>query len=335
MRCYLNADVANGEGKRPYQQHIANSLNNIDFISRFVSGSSLKKLRKWFFLTGFLICIIFLFQDFTLRGCLNTLYTYFSSEHLLQLSFILLLVPLNHFLEIYKWKILASSVIPEISWGQVADSQLGGFSLGSVTPGRVGETAGRALLLPEGKRKSLFFLSLNASFSIFIASVITALIPFNYYFNQPSISIAICATLSFLIAVFLFPGLLEPLFKGFSPDGFNLSLFRTKTQLKVLFLSFFRVVIYCVQLSLIFYMSKGFTNQTDLFGISALYFGIVTMLPSLLISELGVRGGAMLVIAGITGVDYQYFIAPMGFIWAINVGLPAIAGSLILLRKFR
>lgn len=239
----------------------------------------------------------------------------------------------NQFLEILKWKFLVSEVDKKTGWREIVESHLGGFSLGSVTPGRIGETFGRALFFPGAKRKSLFVLSLNSSFSIFVSSLILGLIP-AFYFVGGSWILVILPLICFAFTLlFLFPQLTEKVFcrMGFSTQLF--SLFSTKTQGLILFLSLIRVLVYSIQLSMVLSMSEGFFEKEMLLGISILYYGILTILPSFFLSEIGIRGGAMLILAGICSIDYHHLIAPLSFVWALNVGIPSLAGSALLLRR--
>jgi hypothetical protein len=52
-----------------------------------------------------------------------------------------------------------------------------------------------------------------------------------------------------------------------------------------------------------------------------------------LLSEIGVRGSAMMLIASLTGINYTHYLAPLAFIWVLNVAIPALAGTLSFIKR--
>lgn len=293
------------------------------------------KVHRSLVITIILVCAYFVFRHFFLRGGATAIAGYFSAEHASTLCLLLMLVVLNQGAELLKWKILASEVIHDLSWSKVIESQLGGFILGSVTPGRIGETAGRALLLPGEKRNALFFLSLNSSFSIFISSLLLGIIPLFHFFDNEWLRFSVISFCLVFLAAFLFPFHLKPLLTRLGIRSEVAGLFRSKTQSMVLVLSLIRVIIYSLQLSMVFHISDGFEAHDMTFVLALLYYSIITLLPSYFLSEIGVRGSGMLLIAGLSNIDYHFFIAPLTLVWAINVGIPALAGCAVMIRKFR
>jgi hypothetical protein len=274
-----------------------------------------------------------LVQHFLAKGGTEILSGYLNKVPLSSLLFLMLLGIANHGIEIIKWKYLAERVEKHIGWRRIIRSHFGGFSLGSVTPGRVGETAGRAILLPQGKRRTLFLLSLNSSFSLFISSMLMGLVPMYFFFpNHRFSAIMILLTLA-LSFIFIFPKSLHRIADQFRINPRLFRLFETPVQIRVLSLSLIRVFIYSLQLSIALGLSAGLENLSSSFSVAALYYGVITLLPSVLLSEIGVRGSAMMLIASLTGINYTHYLAPLAFIWVLNVAIPALAGTLSFIKR--
>ncbi|MFN4123056.1 MAG: hypothetical protein ACK4GL_07100, partial [Flavobacteriales bacterium] len=83
---------------------------------------------------------------------------------------ILLLLPLNWGLEAWKWKISLSGIL-HLPYLKAFRSVIAGTATGVITPNRVGEFAGRILLLPENVRKQAVGLNFVCSFSQLWATV--------------------------------------------------------------------------------------------------------------------------------------------------------------------
>lgn len=82
----------------------------------------------------------------------------------------LLLMPLNWFLEIAKWRqLLKHSWV--VSWGATTRAVLAGISVSLTTPNRIGEYGGRALVAPADQAVNIVLTSLLGSICQWVAFV--------------------------------------------------------------------------------------------------------------------------------------------------------------------
>ena len=70
----------------------------------------------------------------------------------LHLALALILLPVNIAIETAIWQSVTVQLGIRVGWRQLWDAVMAGFSLGAVTPARIGEFAGRAYYLPKEDR---------------------------------------------------------------------------------------------------------------------------------------------------------------------------------------
>ncbi len=74
-----------------------------------------------------------------------------------------ILMPLNLFIQQYKWRYLVKLVKPDVSYTETIGSLLAGYSFGILTPGRIGEYS-RALFIKDTKPLKLIGLTIIDKF---------------------------------------------------------------------------------------------------------------------------------------------------------------------------
>lgn len=92
----------------------------------------------------------------------------YSSEQLMYLLLALLLMPFNWLLETAKWRQLLSSNW-QASWWTTMKAVLAGISVSLLTPNRIGEYGGRAILAPAEQTGNVVFSSLVGSLCQWLA----------------------------------------------------------------------------------------------------------------------------------------------------------------------
>jgi hypothetical protein len=100
---------------------------------------------------------------------------------------------------------------------------------------------------------------------------------------------------------------------------------------QVLFLSTLRYLVFGAQfIMLLLAFGSGVDLSKALLGIPLVYL-IATLIPTVMLTELGVRGSVALAVFGpLGGVDSAVLLATT-CLWTINVALPACVGSVVLL----
>jgi hypothetical protein len=254
-----------------------------------------------------------------------------------------LLMPVNLGIEIFKWKLLAGSAQP-LSRLNAVKSVLAGLAISLITPNRIGEYPGRLLYLKPKNTIRLISVTLLGVFSQFftlfiygVAGLIFYNIHYPGYPQQIILVIAILITTLLSLIFFRFETISQRLEKlpyvtRFKTYGQLLKRLTLKVQLSIMGLSLLRFSIFTAQyLILLTWMKIQFPIIPGFF-MASLFFWTMAVLPSFALSELGVRGQVSIYL-------FQHFtdqtagiLAASVMLWFINIILPSIVGSILLLR---
>ena len=265
---------------------------------------------------------------------------------------VILLMVVNWGLEAKKWQLLMRP-IQSLSYKRAFRAVFSGQALALGTPNRVGEYVGRIVYMNDGNR--LRALSLSA-----VGSVAQVLVTFfigfwglmYVYFllrNNLSLthSLSIVWLTSLLTVVFsstVFLGLfyynLAWLTKVFERIPFvakysyfiqKLETLYRKELTNILLLSFLRYSVYVLQYLLLY----------TFFGINIIWWQIIcltnvqllimTIVPSIALAEVGIRGKVSIALFSLLTNNSLGVIATAASIWLINLIVPALAGSLLIL----
>ena len=258
----------------------------------------------------------------------------------------LALVPANVGLEAYRWWRLVRRINARVRYGEALAAVLGGYPLGLLTPGRVGEYAGRAALLrdvPRGQAAALTFAEKMATLAAVLLGGLGALAHFLVTQAAPSPLWTPLAVLAPLATVGLVLAILFPSVAGgalarvlpFGPVRRALEAFdaiSTPEAARLLGLSLVRYAVFAGQFVL---LVLAFAPEA---GLGAVAAGVALVLfaksavHSLTPGDLGVREGAALFFLGAYGVpDAAALDASLG-VFALNLLLPALVGVPFLLR---
>jgi len=255
----------------------------------------------------------------------------------------LFLTPFNLALEARKWHILAGSAHP-LSFRGAFASYLAGMAISIVTPNRIGEYPGRILYL---KRKNTFrlisvsALGIVSQFFTFFLFGITGLIYFDLNFheygNRLVLIICILIGIATGILYWRFEAWLNLLGNYKWTRKYNiyaqlLKRFNQKQLFNVLFISMVRYIIFTAQyLSLLYWMNVDVPIVGG-FCFSALFFWLMAIIPTISLIELGARGAVSLYLFHHFSSNTIGILAATLAVWFLNLVIPSIIGSLLLLR---
>ena len=260
---------------------------------------------------------------------------------------VLILLPLNWYLEALKWKMLTSG-IQKISVKDAVKAVLSGISTGFFTPNRIGELVGRVSFLNADNYKSGITLSIVNSLTQNIVMAlfgVPACILFFLVFKgklQPDmihfVLIMILCILAFGFLYFTLPHwnllLKRNRFSGkIKPFTDCLSTYNLNDLLRIIGVSIVRYVVFSLQFYLmLLFFGVALSPWQALLAIPTTYL-FVTFTPSLAFSEAAVRSSyAVLIIGAFSGQDINIALAGI-CIWAVNFVIPMFLGSVILVRK--
>jgi hypothetical protein len=265
---------------------------------------------------------------------------------------VVILMFLNWGIEARKWQILVSR-IEKIGFRNAYRAILSGQAFALNTINRSGDFVGRILYLHEGNRLRAVALSLVGSMSQILVTFFVGLIALT------GLRFTILNELNYLQGLneFWLDALMITLFIGvfmFTIFYFNVSLviqfiekipfvarfkfFIEKLEAlhwreltRILSLSAARYVVFIVQYVLllqVFGVESGILNLSMM--VSVLFLVLATV-PSIALAELGFRGKVSLELFGLLSSNHLGIIAAAAGIWIINLIIPAIAGSVLIL----
>ena len=254
----------------------------------------------------------------------------------------------NWAVEAVKWRTLLVRV-EQLPFLRAFMATIAGTSVGLVTINRTGEFFGRVLFLAPENRVAGSFASALGSMAQFVITLVfggiglVALTIMDVPLPWPSGWISgMLATLTALVTctalvLFLNPGLLRQLFlllpflRRFNDASSILSRYERSDLIAMLLLSGARYLIFGLQYVLLLKaFGAGVDAFTSIAAITVIYL-VATLIPSVMLTELGVRGSVAIAVLEPLGVMGAIALIATSCLWMINVAAPACAGSIILL----
>ncbi|MEJ7913865.1 MAG: lysylphosphatidylglycerol synthase transmembrane domain-containing protein, partial [Chitinophagaceae bacterium] len=260
-----------------------------------------------------------------------------------------LLMFVNWGLEAAKWKLSVSDIHP-VSFIQAYKAVLSGVSISVTTPNRVGEYLGRMMYLPEGNRLKVIAVTLIGSCSqllvTFAAGAAGLLILkdaligaglINPVFYEP-VWLALCFVILILtLFYFNLPAIekwIETLLKRRSWLYLiqAVQAFGTARLFALLLLSGGRYCTFVLQYILLFNLFGVRVPALTLFWLMSLVFLALAIIPTIaVVVEFGVRGEVCLLLVGLFTTNSLGIVLTSVTIWLINLIIPALIGSLLIL----
>lgn len=251
------------------------------------------------------------------------------------------LVPLNWYFETMKWQMLSRS--KDMRWS--ASSVLRGLNTALVTPNRIGEVVGRVWKSGNDKAKHThaFIIGSLAQSTVTVAFGICGLLMFGLgsakgIQRTELIAISLIALFAMLgISLWLGSSGISVLKRINWPEKFQKHLHSLEripfsTQLKALYLSLLRYLIFSTQYLLALYAFGASAEILTLLpGIMVVYL-ISSVIPASIIGELGVRESVAIIVLG-SICDPLTILAATLCVWLFNLVLPALAGSVIWFKE--
>lgn len=265
---------------------------------------------------------------------------------------VVFLALVNWGIEARKWQVLLRP-LQKIGFLRAYRSVLSGLTLSLNTPNRMGEYGGRILYVKEGSRLKAISLSIAGSISQLIITLILGCGGLAYILFARDLQTDYVMGLSlYWIKVLLFlssiiTGILILFFFRLSwlikllekiPGSlrfikyFNvLEEFTAKLLLSLLSLSFFRYLVFVLQYILLLQVLHVEIFWFDCFWIISILFLVLAIVPSFAIADLGIRGKFSTELLSMYSMNTVGILGTTFGIWIINLFIPAIAGSILIL----
>jgi hypothetical protein len=273
----------------------------------------------------------------------------FQSYKIFYLLSAVLLIGANWGLEAWKWMISVKTFYP-VKFGQACKAVLSGVSFSVTMPNRIGEYLGRIAYLPEGNRLKTISVTLVGSFAQLLVTIVMGtlgliLIRPALLKQYPQLAIWFQFIVYGLLIVIIVMALIYFNVSG-TVSLFNrwiknrkyvylieaLQNFHLKLLLQILLLSFLRYLVFIIQYSFIFYLFEVNVPVADIATTMSVVFLSMALVPSIALVEVWLRGEISIKLMGLFSAN----VLGIGFtsvtVWFINLILPAIIGSLLLLN---
>jgi hypothetical protein len=268
-----------------------------------------------------------------------------------KLWLVLLLMPVNWGIEARKWQ-LALRPVGGIAYKDAFRAIFTGTTMACFTPNRMGEYLGRILYVKEGRRIKAISLTMACSIAQLMVTLVIGGIGIVYLRSaSPSavtwlphyrlgLTVLLCivavllASLTFiycrlpLVASFL---LRVPGIRRYSTYLKVLENFDATILLRILFLSFARYIVFIVQYSLVFPVFGVSMGFWQVWGGMSVVFLVMAIVPTLtFLTELGLRWEASIQVLELFSTNVLGIFATSFAIWLINLIIPALIGSLLI-----
>jgi uncharacterized membrane protein YbhN (UPF0104 family) len=256
----------------------------------------------------------------------------------------------NWALETYKWRI-ALKPVQEIRFLRAFKAVLAGTCIASFTPNRVGEYLGRMLFVDPGNKLFSIAPTIVCSLAQMLVTLIAgsvglylfSVLPVHYQLSwlTPGLFrtvMIISATFAILLALVYFR--FDPLLKKI-----NHWLVRTKRNFTIpenygykslgtiLFASAIRYGVFILQYFLLFSLFGVSVSGEQVFTSVSVMFVLMAIVPTLtFLTDLGFRWAVGIQIFQMFTSNTAAILAVSLCIWLINLIIPALVGSLLILR---
>ena len=259
---------------------------------------------------------------------------------------------LNWGIEARKWQILLLP-IQKMGFSTAFKSVLTGVTLSINTPNRIGEYGGRILYVKEGSRIRAISLSIAGSISQLIITLLMGclglwyilsyqmepngnLMGLSYFWVETLLILSFMMVLMLLLFFFRLSWLIMLIEKmpamGKYVQYINvLEDFTPKLLLRLLSLSLFRYLTFVLQYILLLQVLEVGIYWWQGFPIISILFLVLAVIPSFAIADLGVRGKFSTALLGLYSANQVGILGTTFGIWFINLFLPALAGSILIL----
>lgn len=267
------------------------------------------------------------------------------------LSLSLLLMPINWLVESVKWQYLTFQIERIALWTAIK-AVFAGMAISIFTPNRVGDYLGRIFILKKGDRWDGVVATIVGNVAQLLVTLVmgsVGLVFFAHEINNNLLHFSPNGLLSLKILAFVVD--IAILFIYFNTTRLEqysrhwlglykypfvkhlrmLSRFGRADLMKVALMSWARYMIYATQYYLLFLafgMQIGYGQGIML--VSVLFFAL-TIVPTVAVAELGVRGLLSVYIIQLLSVPAMTeapAVAASSALWMINIALPALLGGI-------
>lgn len=248
--------------------------------------------------------------------------------------------------EAHKWKLLVEPLQP-VSLGGALRATLVGTSMGVFTPNRTGEWLGRALQTNEGMRARAGLAALlgstaqtvtTALFGLLALLMVPVVVRSGGIVKDalPTLSIIAGSCAVVLLWLYFHPRALHaltgilPLPRSIKQASGHLLRYASLDRTRFLGWSALRYLLFAAQFALLIVVCTGTTDGASTLVAVPIIYLATTLVPTMLLSELGVRGSAAVALLAPAGMSEPGILVACLTMWLMNVVAPAVIGVVLL-----
>jgi uncharacterized membrane protein YbhN (UPF0104 family) len=257
---------------------------------------------------------------------------------------------INWGIEAAKWRRLISP-LESFSFSRSVKSVLAGCSITMLTPNRIGEYGGRIMYVAEEHRLKAISLTILGSISQLTVTMFMGTLGllvlknspesrellsyFPSFLNNTMLYISFIVTVILLLVYFKVHFFVQSIarikiLKATVKYIEVVDIFSGKQLLRILFLSFFRYIVFILQYVMLLQVMGVNIAWVLSFWVLTLFYLTMAILPTIGFIELPVRAKASLALLSVYSTNFLGIQAAAFGIWLINLVIPAIIGSLLI-----
>ena len=257
------------------------------------------------------------------------------------LSVLFILMFIQWFVEAQKWRFLLCKV-QYLKFGQSIKAIFSGLSVSFLTPNRTGEFLGRIIFIPKVNRIKASKITFICNYSQLLTTITIGLVSLFYlpnYFNidkhldRNYYYIIIFFTLIISNILYFFTNKIYDFASIFSKKNKYLSqieVFKiySKKELLIAYLySMFRYIIFIIQYYIAFLIFEVHIYLIDFVILKPISILLVTAIPTVSITDAGVRVSSALAIFELVDISTNIISATI-LVWLVNLVIPSLIGLL-------
>jgi uncharacterized membrane protein YbhN (UPF0104 family) len=309
----------------------------LNIVEKIASGEIRKKLLAG--IIRVIVSIIVLYFVVSLVKWQNVLAAFQSADgRYILLGGLFLFANLG--IRTFKWRIMLSTVKNDTKLWEAFGSVMLGISLGSFTPGEIGEFAGRALHVADAKKSHLVGLALLDKAQIFVVTSASGAVSLAFLMLDNSFiiaSISFCIvflSLIFFMRMDILAAMGHRLNASFFQkswvtkvlDGFI--LLKSRQLLTTLLCTLLFHGILVLQMFFFIHAFGGITLSHAFIGTSAMMF-VKSCLP-ISLGDLGIREAGSIFFFSSFGISQAAALNASVLLFVVNVLFPSVCGTIFL-----
>ena len=264
-----------------------------------------------------------------------------SKNNLYLFAVVVLMLFPNWLIESYKWQMI-SSVIEKISYRSAVKGVFSGICIGNLTPGRMGEFAGKLIYFkPENRSKITVTHFVCGSTQLFVTvvfGILSLLIFINTKNNNEQFIVfafLISSVALFILSLILLK--MDKIYVWISNrkwlSKFNLGavVYPKSLLIKLLFYSVTRYLVFSGQYIFLLQICGAKEDYFHLLVPVSISFMLTSIIPMISFIEVAIRAGIALVVFADYLSNDLLIVTASSAMWLINIIIPSVIGYFIIL----